>query len=76
MLYSGTVVPATVEKNDFSFSWEVGHIALKIPLSLFTFCGYAQCDHTTDSWVQALVNSFDYTALSGGIPALKNDNNA
>jgi hypothetical protein len=76
MFHTGTVVPAPVEKNNLTFRREMGHIALKVPLGLFTLRGYAQGDHTADSWIQPLGDSLDNSSLSGGITAFENDYNA
>ena len=52
------------------------HVALKIPLGLFAFCGHAKGYYPADSWVQSLCDSFDDSSFSGCIATLEEQEDA
>src|SRR5208337_5201248 len=70
------IVPAAVEQDDFPRRRQVGDVALKIPLAALALGRRAERHDTADARVQALGDALDDAAFSGGVAALKNDNDA
>jgi len=55
VLDAGPVVPAAVEEHPFAGGWELGHVALEVPLRRLTFGRYAERADAADARVQGSV---------------------
>ena len=66
-LNTRAVVPGPVEHNDLTRSRQVLDIALEIPLALFFFAWFLQCDDAGAAWIQVFHETLDRAALAGGI---------
>ena len=70
-LYAGAVVPASIEKNQLSGSGQMGDVALEIPLSFLALRWGTEGNNAANARIQALRDSLDGSALTGGISALE-----
>src|SRR5262245_63246083 len=69
----GAVVPAPVEQHDLSAGWQVGHVALEVPLGAFAPAWRRQCRHLADPRIETLGDPLDDPALPGRVAPLEDD---
>lgn len=70
-LYAGTVVPTSIEQNQFSGCGQVRDVALDIPLCFLALGRCAQGDDAANARIEALGDRLDCYALAGGGAPLK-----
>lgn len=70
---AGAVVPGAVEEDHLAGSGEMGNIALKVPLSFFTFGGDGEGDDADDAGIELLSDAFNHAAFASGIAAFEDN---
>src|SRR5262245_15878181 len=73
---ASTIIPRTVEKNDFARRRQVLDVALEIPLSPLALGGNIECDDSRVTRIQVLHETLYGTALARRVTALKDHYNA
>src|SRR5215469_11220926 len=72
----GAVVPRTVEKYDLPRRGQLHDVALEIPLPALTLGRDGERDDPRVAGIQVFHESFDGTAFTRRVAALKDDDNA
>ena len=65
------VVPGAVVDHDLSGSRKVGHVALEVPLGVFSFGRFGERHDAGGSGIERLGDPLDGAALSGGVTPLE-----
>ena len=76
LLHAGAVVPGAVEEHDLALAWQVGDVALVVPLAAFPLGWRGQRDDPGDSRAQILGDPLDRATLARRIAALEDHHDA
>ena len=76
VLYTGAVIPAPVEDDDFTSGGQLFNVALSMELRLLPLGRRGEGDQAKDARADTLHNALNYAAFAGSISSFENNDNA